>query len=175
MKKLILSLIILFLLTSATLAEVIEGTVKEEKKFGPWTVSCEIDVMMDKTDCKVFSRFYNNTSIIYVQPSNKLANQIVLLIPNVLPDTFVKMRVDKNELIWSNNVTKNDYGVIPFSDERKKTVLEQMKRGKDLYIRFSVIDNKAIEGKEEVTIKISLEEFSRMLFYYDLRTNNNKG
>lgn len=151
-------------------AEILDNIARESKKFGDWTISCEEDVMIDKVDCKIFSNFYDNTCSIYIQPNNKIANQVVIIIPSVLEKTNVKFKVDRNSLINSDTIYRlPDYGVIPFAPNRQKQMLSQLKSGDNLYIRFTVRDVKAANGTKEITAKISLAEFSKLLVYYDMK------
>jgi invasion protein IalB len=169
--------IILYFLFSANLfaAELIDNISKEEKKFGDWTVTCDEDEMMEKIDCKIFSTFVTEGSSIYIQPNNKVANQVVIIVPLAKEGTNLKFKVDKNDLISSDNIVKNDeYGIIPFSPSKQRTMLSQIKNGQILYIRFTVNDPQAVNGEKEITAKISLAEFPKLLIYYDMKTGNDK-
>ena len=173
MKKLNFAIFLYYLFTSFLYAEVIDNITKEEKKFGDWTVLCEEDVMMEDANCKIFTTFYNNTSSVYIQPNNKIANQVVIMIPSALETTDVKVKIDKNPLITSDIIEKRDrYGVIPFSPTKQKLMLSQLKKGQEMYIRFTVRDLKVAGGMKEITVKISLTEFSKMLVYYDLKISS---
>lgn len=166
MKKFTITLLFLFLSFSNSFAEIIENKVKEEKDFGHWKVICKEDVMMGEISCKAFSKFYNNLATIYIQPHNKIANQVVIIIPTASEGTETKIRIDKNEIIKSRNLVKDNYGVIPFSSRDQKTMLQQMKNGNEFFVRFSTFD-KETNKNEEITIKISLKEFNEMLTFYD--------
>lgn len=173
MKKLYFVIFLYCLLTSFVNAEVIDNITTEEKKFGDWTVLCEKDVMLENADCKIFTTFYNDTSSVYIQPNNKIANQVVIMIPSALETTNVKVKIDKNPLIVSDIIEKRaQYGVIPFSPAKQKLMLSQLKNGQEMYIRFTVRDLKVAGGMKEITVKISLTEFSKMLVYYDLKLSN---
>lgn len=173
MIKILFLLVLLFVPNISSSAEIIENISTEEKKFGDWTIVCEEDVMMEKIDCKIFSNFYNNTSSIYIQPNNKIANQVVIMIPSVMEGSNVKIKIDKNKIITSDFIEKvAEYGVIPFSPAKQKLMLNQLKSGQDLFIRFTVRDLKVASGVKEITAKISLAEFSKLLVYYDVKTNN---
>ena len=163
------------LFTNSFSAEIIDNILKEEKKFGDWNVLCEEDVMMEKVDCQIFTTFYDDNSSVYIQPNNKIANQVVIMIPSVLENTNVKVKIDKNSLIVSDVVDKKpEYGVIPFSPAKQKLMLSQLKNGQDMFIRFTVRDLKVADGKKEITARISLAEFSKLLVYYDTKMENNK-
>ncbi len=174
MKNILFILLFSFFYIGLTNANIIDNVVKEEKKFGDWTISCEEDIMMDEVECKIFSNFYNENSSIYIQPKNKIANQVVVIIPDAIRGTSVKVRVDKNKLITSDFIKSTDlYGVIPFSPVEQKTMLSQIKNGQNIYIRFTIDDVKNQGGKKEITAKISLAEFSKLLIYYDTRVSSN--
>lgn len=164
-----------FLCTNSFSAEIIDNILREEKKFGDWTVLCEEDVMMENIDCQVFTTFYNDSSSVYIQPNNKIANQVVIMIPSVLENTNVKVKVDKNNLITSDTVDKRpEYGVIPFSPSKQKLMLSQLRDGQEMFIRFTVRDLKVAGGMKEITARISLTEFSKLLVYYDIKMGNNR-
>ncbi len=169
--------IILYFVFSSNLfaAELIDNISKDEKKFGDWTISCEEDEMMEKIDCKIFSTFFNENSSIYIQPNNKVANQVVIIIPSAKEGSTLKFKIDKNELISSDTIVKNDeYGIIPFSPSKQKMMLNQIKNGQIIYIRFTVNDPQAVNREKEITAKISLAEFPKLLIYYDTKVGNNK-
>ncbi len=163
------------LFTNSFSAEIIDNILREEKKFGDWTVLCEEDVMMENINCQVFTTFYNDSSSVYIQPNNKIANQVVIMIPSVLENTNVKVKIDKNNLIVSDIIDKRpEYGVIPFSPAKQKLMLSQLKDGQDMFIRFTVRDLKVAGGMKEITARISLTEFSKLLVYYDIKMGNNR-
>lgn len=173
MKKIFFAIFTCLFFANSFAAEIIDNISKEEKKFGDWTVSCEEDVMMENIDCKIFSTFYNDTSSVYIQPNNKIANQVVVMIPSVLENTNVKIKIDKNKIITSDVVDKkSEYGVIPFSPAKQKLMLSQLKNGQDMFIRFTVRDLKVSGGMKEITARISLAEFSKLLVYYDLKMSS---
>lgn len=176
MKKILfLAIYLLFSVGQAFSAQVIENIQKEDRVFGDWTVSCEEDIMMEKVSCKIFTTFLNGSSSIYVQPQNKVANQVVVMIPSIAEKTSVKIRIDKNPLIVSNTIEKRaEYGVIPFYPADQQKLLNEMKPGKDLYIRFAISDPKSQSGAREITVKISLMDFIKMLDYYETRVNNKR-
>jgi hypothetical protein len=172
MKKSIKIFIIVFCLFSfkSFAAQIVDNIIREETKFGDWTIACEEDIMMGKIDCRIFSHFYNNTSAIYVQPNNKIANQVVIIIPAALEKTNVKFRVDRKSLIISETMEKSpEFGVIPFTPTKQKQMLTQLKDGENLFIRFTVRDLQVAGGIREITAKISLVEFSKLLVYYESR------
>jgi len=163
------------LFTNCFGVEIIDNILIEEKKFGDWTVFCEEDVMMASINCQIFTTFYNNSSSVYIQPNNRIANQVVLMIPPALENTNVKVKIDKNKLIISDTIDKKfEYGVIPFSPLKQKLMLSQLKTGQDMFIRFTVRDLSVAGGVKEITARISLAEFSKLLVYYDIKMGNNK-
>ncbi len=153
---------IIILSSSPCQAETISNTQKEEKKFGDWQVLCEIDQMIGGTYCKIAAKFYNNTSVISINPSSKLTNQIMIVIPNIKVNSFVKIKVDKNDLIFSNLIKANDFGLIPFSAEQKNLILRQIKGGNILFIRFA-----GMSSEKEITTKIDLKNFREAINYYN--------
>jgi len=153
-------------------AEIVENIKKEVKEFDDWKVICDNDVMLEEIKCKVSARFYNDTSSIYVQPKNKYTNQVVIIIPPAAPVTKVKIRVGENDVVESQEIKKEDFGVVPMEDKYRKNLLKQMKMENGyLYIRFVVKDNVNVEGVKEITERISMAKFSQMLEYYEDRSN----
>jgi invasion protein IalB len=160
-------LIQFFLLTSfnQAFAEIID-IHSEEKTFGDWKVFCDIDDMMDLAHCKVASKFYENTAVLTIEQNTKFLSQLFIVIPQVKVGTFLKIRVDKNDLILSRNIGNKDFGLIPLDDEQKNLLYRQMKNGDFLYLRFSVRDL-----EQEVTVKINLKDFRSALSYYNSRAS----
>lgn len=155
-----------FLTTFHAQAEILEVR-NEEKNFGEWKVFCEIDDMMNLAHCKIATKFYDGSSVLSIQPSNKFANQFFLVIPKIRIGTFVKIRVDQNDLILSKNVSKKDFGMIPIDDKQKNILFSQMKNGKTMFLRFSISDS-----DKEITNKFKLDEFRDALDYYSLKALN---
>jgi len=151
----------LFLIASDSPAEVIELR-NEEKTFGDWKVYCEIDDMMSSAHCKIASRFYDNSSVISLQPTNRSANQFFIIIPKIKIGSFAKIRVDKYDVILSNNIAKKDFGLLPLNSEQKDILFNQMKHGDFLYLRFNISD-----AEKEITVKFNLQDFKRALAYYN--------
>ncbi len=175
MRKILIIILGCLLLNTSFAAEIIDNISREEKKFGDWTVLCEEDVMMEDVDCRIFATFYDDNSSVYIQPNNKIANQVVIIIPSVLENTTVNVKIDGNDLINSDFIDKvPEYGVIPFSPAKQKLMLSQIKMGQEMYIRFTVRDLKVAGGTKKMTAKISLADFSKLLVYYDLKMKNNK-
>ena len=118
MKNFLLKTILILLFSSPIFAEVIDVR-NEEKIFGDWRVYCEIDDMMSYSHCKIASKFFDNSSVITLQPFAKFANQFFIIIPQISLNSFVKIRVDQNDLILSKNLTNKDFGLIPLDDQQK--------------------------------------------------------
>jgi hypothetical protein len=116
-------------------AELIE-LHNEEKTFGDWKVYCEIDDMMSSAHCKIASKFYDNSSVISLQPTNHFANEFFIIIPKIKIGTFAKIRVDKNDLILSNNASQKEFGLVPINEQQKNTLFSQMKNGEYLFLRL---------------------------------------
>lgn len=166
MKKILLAffLTVFFGLSSFKAQAEIIDIQNEEKVFGDWKVFCETDVMMDISHCKIASKFYDKTAVLTIEPTAKFISQLFLIIPQTQVGSFVKIRVDKNDLILSQNILQKDFGLIPLDDQQKGQLYNQMKNGDFLYLRFSV------RGSEkEVTAKINLRDFRSALSYYHSR------
>jgi hypothetical protein len=144
-------------------AEIID-IQSEEKNFGDWKVFCENDAMMDLSHCKLASKFFENSAVITIEPNAKFLTQLFVVIPQVEIGSFVKIRVDKNDLILSKTINSKDFGLIPLVEEQKIALYRQIKTGDFLFFRFSV------RGSEkEVTAKINLKDFRSALGYYNAK------
>jgi hypothetical protein len=155
-----LAVILVIFLPINSYSEIIEAK-KYEKHFGNWIVLCENDVMIDAVYCKIASKFYENKAVISLEPSLKLANQMILVIPNVKIGQSVKIKIDKNDIIFSKEVKTKYFGLIPLSPVQKSIMLNQMKKGDFLFLRFNI---SGIE--KEVTVKINLQDFHKASSYY---------
>ncbi len=153
------------MLFSSAKSEVIDVR-NEEKAFGEWKVYCEIDDMMSYSHCKIASKFFDNSSVITLQPFAKYANQFFVIIPQIAFNSFVKIRVDQNDLILSKNITNKDFGLIALDDLQKNNLFLQMKTGDYLFLRFNVRGQ-----QKEITAKINLQDFRNALGYYDLKAS----
>ena len=147
-------------------AELIELR-NEEKTFGDWKVYCEIDDMMSSAHCKIASRFYDNSSVISLQPTNHFANEFFIIIPKIKIGSFAKIRVDKNDLILSQNASQKEFGLVPISAQQKNTLYSQMKNGEYLFLRFNVGDS-----EKEITAKLNLKDFIKAFEYYSNKVFN---
>jgi hypothetical protein len=146
-----------------TKAEIID-IQNEEKTFGDWKVFCETDAMMDIAHCKIGAKFYDNTAVINIEPTTKFLNQFFIVIPQIKIGSFVKIRVDKNDLILSQNANAKNFGLIPLNDNQKNALYQQMKLGDFLFLRFN------IQGLDkEITARISLKDFRNALEYHNSR------
>ena len=146
-------------------AEIID-VKNEEKTFGDWKVFCEIDDMMNIAHCKLASKFYDSSSVLTIQPSTKFVNQFFIIIPQIKVGSFVKIRVDQNDLILSKNIGTRDFGLIPLEDRQKNMLFLQMKNGDFLYLRFSIPTS-----EKEITAKLNLKDFRNALSYYNSRAS----
>lgn len=155
----------LFLFNINCFAEIID-VKNEEKKFGDWKVLCEIDDMMSYAHCKIATKFYDNLSVITLQPFARYANQFFIIIPQIVEGSFVKIRVDQNDLILSNTISNKNFGMIPIDDQQKNNLFLQMKTGENLFLRFNVKGN-----NKEITTKINLQDFRDALEYYNLKAS----
>ncbi len=141
-------------------AEIID-IKQEENEFGDWKVFCETDLMMAISHCKIASKFYQNTAVITIEPAIRFLNQLHIVIPQIRPGTFLKIRVDQGNLILSNNISTKDFGLIPLDEKQKVALYNQMKSGDFLYLRFNVRDS-----DKEITARISLKDFRKALDHY---------
>jgi hypothetical protein len=169
-KKINLILMTMFFLLALdkkiAIAEIIEPR-NEEKSFGDWKVFCEIDDMMSTSHCKIASKFYDNSSVISLQPTNHFANQFFIIIPKIKLGSFAKIRVDKNDLILSKNITNKDFGLLNIDNSEKNNLFNQMKSGEYLFLRFNINDS-----EKEITVKLSLQDFIKALSYYNNKVFN---
>ncbi|MBM3589874.1 MAG: hypothetical protein FJX30_00660 [Alphaproteobacteria bacterium] len=156
----------ILLFKNSAFAEIIEPR-NEEKSFGDWKVYCEIDDMMSTAHCKIASRFYDNSSVISLQPTNRFANQFFIIIPKIKLGSFVKIRVDGNDLILSKNISNKDFGLLAIDNSQKNNLFNQMKSGEYLFFRFNVNDS-----EKEITVKLSLQDFNQALDYYNKKVFN---
>jgi invasion protein IalB len=138
----------------------------EEKNFGDWKVFCEVDVMMDLAHCKLASKFFENKAAISIESTSKFSNQLFIVIPQIKIGSFVQIRIDKNDLIFSRIITQKDFGLIPIDDQQKANLYRQMQSGSFLFIRFSTKSS-----EKEITAKISLKDFHNALNYYNSRNS----
>ena len=161
MNKILVSFLLFFYFIFNANAEVIDVR-NEEKNFGEWKVICEIDDMMSYAHCKIATKFFDNSSVITLQPFAKFANQFFIIIPQISLGSFVKIRVDQNDLILSKNISAKEFGLIPLDDLQKNNLFLQMKTGDFLFLRFN------IKGQQkEITAKINLQDFRDALDYYN--------
>ena len=135
---------------------------KDVKNFGDWKVFCETDIMMDNSHCKIAAKFFDDSSVITIEPSAKSFNQFLILIPQAKNGTFVKIRIDKNNLILSDNIRTEDFGLIILDNLRKNDLFSQMNSGDFLFLRFNIRNS-----EKEVTIKLNLQDFRNAMNYYN--------
>ena len=156
-----------FFLTSfnQAFAEIID-IQNEEKTFGDWKVFCETDVMMNISNCKVASKFYENNAVITIEGNKEFLTHLFLVIPQIKIGSPVTIRIDTNDLITTQNVAAKDFGSVPLEESQKNIIYNQMKSGNFLFMRFGV------RGSEkEITAKINLKDFRNALSYSNNRTS----
>lgn len=172
MKNLIICLFLLSPLfasmPSPAKAEMIE-IEKNVEKFGDWKVYCETDIMMDVSHCKIASKFFDDSSVITLEPTAKFFNQIFIVIPQARNGSFVKIRIDQNDLILSDNIKAKNFGLVRLDDTKKNYLYSQMKEGDFLFFRFKVRSS-----DKEVTTKMNLKNFRKALDYYNSRVFRSK-
>ncbi len=179
MKKIIVFLFFLALLlplnfnlvSNVAMAEIID-LQKDEEEFGDWKVYCETDVMMNNSHCKIATKFFDSSSVITIEPipiksGAKFFNQLFIIIPQIKTGSFLKIRIDQNDLILSDNADVNDFGLIKLIDAKKNDLYRQIKNGDFLFFRFNVKSS-----EKEVTIKINLKDFRNALSYYNSRVSH---
>jgi hypothetical protein len=141
---------------------------KEEKTFGEWKVFCETDLMMSISHCKIATKFFENTAVISIEPTQKFYSQFFIIIPQAKSGSFVTIRVDKSDLILSKNVESKDFGLINLEETKKQTLFQQMRIGEFLFLRFNVKDQ-----EKEITARINLRDFRNALGYLNSRIVKN--
>lgn len=148
-------------------AEIVE-LQKEEKTFGEWKVFCETDLMLNISHCKVAAKFFDNSAVISIEPTQKFYSQFFVAIPQIQNGSFVKFRVDQQDLILSKTISHKDFGLIPLEEAQKQNLFQQMKNGEFLYLRFNV------RGQEnEITARVNLRDLRSALSYYNIKSQNN--
>ncbi|MFT6106116.1 MAG: invasion protein IalB [Rickettsiales bacterium] len=161
MKKIFTILAILILFSNQSHAELI-GLEKDEKSFGEWRLICENDVMIDVKYCKIASKFYEDQAAISLEPSFKMTNQMIMVIPNLTPREMVKIRIDKQDIIFSSPIKKSDFGLVILNPSQKSIILSQMKKGDFLFIRFNITSS-----QKDITVKLDLKDFRQAVDYYN--------
>ncbi|MFT6077179.1 MAG: hypothetical protein ACJA02_000583 [Myxococcota bacterium] len=161
MKKIFAILTIIILFSNQSQAELVD-TQKNEKSFGEWRLICENDVMIDVKYCKIASKFYENQAAISLEPSLKMTNQMIMVIPNLTLGEMVTMRIDKNDIIFSNPSKKSDFGLVVLSPSQKSLIISQMKNGDFLFIRFNISSS-----SKEITVKLDLKDFRKAISHYN--------
>ncbi len=166
MKKIVVFVFSLVLFFATNIQAEIVNLQKDEKKFGEWKVFCETDAMMNLTHCRIGVKFFDNASAVTIEPNSVFFNQFFITIPKIRLGNFLQIRVDQNDLTLSQVVKESDFGLIEISDEQKKSLFTQMKKGDFLFFRFNIR-----ESDKEVTAKINLNDFRNALAYYKDRVS----
>jgi hypothetical protein len=146
-------------------AEVIDSQKIVNKEFGPWIVSCKEDVMLGKSNCKLFAEVVEGTTL-FVNPNNN-DNKIILISKDIMEGSRVIFRIDRNDLIGSGIVESNAYNIINIGTDRKREIFEQLKVGNVFYVRFSVKDDSNNTGSRQVTARLDLADFVKALDHYN--------
>lgn len=166
MKKNLIFLFSIVLFFTTNIQAEIVNLQKDEKQFGEWKVFCETDLMMSLTHCRIGSKFFDEASAITIEPNNTLFNQFFITTPKIRLGSFLQIRVDQNDLIFSEIVKAKNFGLIDIKDEDKKLLFNQMKKGSFLFLRFNIANS-----DKEITAKISLADFRNALSYYKERVS----
>jgi hypothetical protein len=156
-----LILVVLILFSNQSSAEVID-VQKDQRNFGEWRLICENDVMVDVPYCKIASKFYQDQAVISLEASFKFRNQMIMVIPNLKLGETVQIRIDKNDVIFSNPATKDDFGLVNLSPRQKSMILSQMKNSDFLFIRFNIRSS-----EKEITVKLNLKDFRDAISFYN--------
>lgn len=162
--KLNLILATLFLYYSTSSAEVISNKQIVNKNFDIWTVSCEDDEMLGNIKCRLFVEIDDFTTL-FINPNGK--NKILLFSKSLYYGKSVFIKTDNNKMFVSEPVSDGKYGNVIFKKEDIEELYSQMQKSDFLYIRFSVKDNKFIDGFREVTVKFPLAELKETITYYN--------
>ncbi len=166
-RKIIISIFSLVLFFSFNIQAEIINLQKDEKKFGEWKVFCETDMMMQTSHCRIGTKFFDNASAITIEPSGKSSfNQFFITIPKIKLSSFLQIRVDQNDLIFSKIIKESDFVLIAIDDEQKNILFSQIKNGDFLFFRFNIKDSET-----EITAKINLSDFRNALAYCHQRSS----
>lgn len=164
LRKLFTLTLIAFLFSFSAFSKVIEEQ-NSEQDFGEFKVYCQSDIMMDISNCKIANRFYKQNSLLSFEPKGNYPN-LLLIIPDIKPSSYVLIKVDKNELIKSNIIKESNFGYINLTEYQQNLIYHQMKKGDFLFLRFNVKDL-----RKAITIKIDLKDFKDALSYYESKTS----
>jgi len=154
--------------TSNLRAEIID-IEKIEKPFGEWRLLCENDVMLGNISCKIAQNFYRQTAVITYNLDGKIEDELLIIIPNARPTAFVQIKIDKNDLIFSDVIKESDFGLIELKKIQKEQLIKQMRKGQSLFLRF---DDRNVA--KEVTVKLNLKDFNEAFSYYLNNIKNTK-
>ena len=164
LKKLLQIILIYIASTNIVYSKIVEDQ-SSQQNFGEWSVYCQSDIMMDISNCKIANKFYPHNSLLSFEPKGSYPN-LLMIIPDIKPSSYVLIKVDKNNLIKSSIIKDANYGYINLTDYQQNLIYKQMKKGDFLFLRFKVKElNKA------VTIKIDLKDFRDALRYYESKTS----
>lgn len=164
-KVLIFAFSLVFFFTTNIQAKII-NLQQDEKKFGDWKVFCDTDTMMSLTHCRIGLKFFDNASAITIEPSNLSFNQLFITIPKIRLGTFLQIRVDQNDLIFSEIVKERDFGLMELSESQKQALFSQMKNGDFLFFRFNILGS-----EKEITAQINLNDFKNAAAYHKSRVS----
>ena len=169
-KKILCLFFLFFLINNGKLkAEIIENKKIFNKAFDVWNVSCEEDEMLNEIGCRLFVEVTGGT-IFFVNPlSNE--NPVLISSKDSYFDRRMYVKIDTNKLMISQPMANNKYNIVNFSQAELKTIANQIKGGKNLYLRFTIKDTTSPNGFKEITAKISLAEFQKALDYHNKQIN----
>jgi hypothetical protein len=167
--RLLFSIILVVISCYNVAAEIIENKKIINKSYDVWRVSCEDDEMLNEISCRLFVEITQGTTF-FVNPLSD-ENPVLLISEDAYFDRNIYIKIDNNKLITSQVVLNNKYNIIGFNANDTKMLYNQIKTGKEFYIRFTIRDNLSPNGFKEITAKFSLAEFQKALVYHNNQIN----
>lgn len=149
----------IFFCTNSLNAEIIKNEDVNTQKFGVWNVSCKEDQMLDEVECKIFAEI-TEQSIIFLNPLNK-ENMITIISKDIMPNSKMLVKIDKNQLFNSLEYRGNEFGNIDFLIDDKINIFNDIQNGQSLFFRFFIANSK------EITVKLSLKDLQKALNYFN--------
>lgn len=155
----LLIMLTMFFCINSLKAEIIKNEDVNTQKFGIWNVSCKEDQMLDKIECKIFAEI-TDQSIIFLNPLNK-ENMITVISKDIMPNSQMLVKVDKNQLFNSLEYKGNEFGNVDFTIDDKINIFNDIQNGQSLFFRFFTANSK------EITVKLSLKDLQKALNFFN--------
>jgi hypothetical protein len=168
-RRLLFLIILVVAFWSNATAEIIENRKIINRSYDVWRVSCEDDEMLSEISCRLFVEITQGTTFFVNPLSNE--NPILLVSEDAYYDRNVFVKIDNNKIITSQAAINNKYNIINFNLNDAKALYNQIKAGKEFFIRFTIKDTSSLNGYKEITAKFSLAEFQKALIYYNNQVN----